>query len=66
MGVTLRFYYTIWHFVTSFDYHIREKKEAICDRIWVVVLTYDHTLSLNNIIPSIHSGTDKILILEKL
>ena len=47
--IYLRFHYTIWLFMTSFGYHIGEKTEAICDRIWVVVPRYDHTISLNNI-----------------
>ena len=51
--------------MTSFDYHIGEKTEAICDPILVVVPRDDHIQSLNNIIASIYSGTENMLILEK-
>ena len=48
--------------MTSFDHHIGNKTGAIYDRIWVVVhARYDQTLSLNNIIASIQSGTEKCL-----
>ena len=42
--------------MTSFDYHIGEKTEAICDRILVVVPRH----------ASIYSGTENMLILEKM
>ena len=61
----LRLYYTIRHFMTSFDHHIGKKTEAISDQVWVAVPRYDHTLVVNRIIASIQSGTGKCIILEK-
>ena len=52
--------------MTSFDYYIGEKTEVICDWIWVIVPSNEHTLSLNNIIASIQSGTEKTVHLRKM
>ena len=52
-------------FIVSFDHHIGEKTEAICDRIWVIVPGCDHILSLNNMIASIQRALKtKMLISE--
>ena len=62
----LRFYNTIWHFITAFTIILERKKKAICDRIWVVEPKYDHTLSVNNIIASIQSGTENNVNFRKM
>ena len=51
--------------MTSFDHHIGEETKAIFDRIWVEIPRHNHTLSLNNIIASIHCGNEQMLSLEK-
>ena len=52
--------------MTGFDHHIGVKTEAVCDRIWVVVTMYYHTLSLINKIAIIKSGTEKKVNFRKM